>query len=550
MKDASTAPGDATKPEPPKGAGDSTGSTAPPTNQTAIPPHLKDDPDAVAASKELYLAQIRRQIAEAEAARTQAGLPAAPTIPEIKAPTDRSVAVGDGAGTAVATLAAARAMDAVGFELGSRIASSVIGSELPSEKPALHPIVEHYENPASRGERRVLEGRQREAQQRLSQAATVCVIDSPSLALATLAKLEIEGRLRAYASVFSESSRVGDDLQGRASDDLREPIKETLNQELRQGSARSVVATFAPAAKVLSAAAGFAGAIAKSGVELVSALQSRYALHARAVDLDRTALVTATIDRVLDASIKVCWPRFQPIDRSPLLQLLREATTHRDRFALAHRARTTVIAPRPPEAPERDGSDGQSGGAPGGTTDEPRQETDAQSDSGQQGPGVGATSQGQHGRDDAVTGTTHPLEVDGYRSHIVEPEPAGDEDQLVGTAGDLISGFDSFVQAIAEADDEGSSPLLEAALIEAALPPTETREKTFLLFLGLTASGADAMTGQGLIKGSSAAVVGFAQAYFVLTRPDGTILNAGTSTKHESISLKLETAALKFGGSD
>jgi hypothetical protein len=64
------------------------------------------------------------------------------------------------------------------------------------------------------------------------------------------------------------------------------------------------------------------------------------------------------------------------------------------------------------------------------------------------------------------------------------------------------------------------------------------------LYTDITAQGADAITAYGILKGSQASFVGFAQVYYALTRRDGTLLAAGTITTSKSASLDLNSAVL------
>ncbi len=283
-----------------------------------------------------------------------------------------------------------------------------------------------------------------------------------------------------------------------------------------------VAAMAVPALGALTLAVNTAGALAKFGVELVGALQSRYAIHAQAVSLDRTALVAAVIDRLLDAPITVRWPRFERIETSSLLDLVMEATIARDQFAIAHRVRTTPPPTPPPPTGGTLAKDNGTKDAPGDGT-----------------PDNGNGTQNPPADTESLTKRPSPPQ---------KPPETPPVDPITATGGDLVTGFDAYIQAITKVDSEGVSPLVEAALIEAALPSDP--KKKFLLFLGITAQGADGMTGQGLVRGSTAAFVGFAQAYFVVTRPDGSVLTAGTSTKYNSIKLGLNDGRVAFGDTE
>ncbi len=202
-----------------KPADDSTTEEAAPS----IPPELATDRDVLDALKAATLAELGKRKAEADAGSDKAGRPEAPSLDEIKPPSDREVKVGDGAGKATAALASARSLKSVGFAIGSRVAAAITGIELPPTRSRLPAIVEYYQGSNPTTDQARLDQLEREAQAKRDGAASVYVIDSPSLALATLSAVEIRERLEAYRTTFVANTplvTLTDDDVGRISFDI------------------------------------------------------------------------------------------------------------------------------------------------------------------------------------------------------------------------------------------------------------------------------------------------------------------------------------------
>jgi len=131
---------------------------------------------------------------------------------------------------------------------------------------------------------------------------------------------------------------------------------------------------------------------------------------------------------------------------------------------------------------------------------------------------------------------------------LIEPHETDDPARRAAyeRATNLVDTFDAYVAEITKAGSGGPSPLVEAAGTEFFEPPTERSEEDYLLYVDLSATGADAMTGYGLIKGSTAAFLGFTQAYYALVRRDGTVVASGSITEDVAARLHLDTAALEL----
>ena len=52
--------------------------------------------------------------------------------------------------------------------------------------------------------------------------------------------------------------------------------------------------------------------------------------------------------------------------------------------------------------------------------------------------------------------------------------------------------------------------------------------------------------GYGLANGTSATFLGYLQAYYVLAKPDGTVVTAGTVTNRKFGKLQIKDAKLEF----
>jgi hypothetical protein len=127
------------------------------------------------------------------------------------------------------------------------------------------------------------------------------------------------------------------------------------------------------------------------------------------------------------------------------------------------------------------------------------------------------------------------------------PDDGDDAKRERKEAEELLSNFDKYVATITtDPEGTGAAPLIEAALAEMAVGAAD--EGDALLYVDIAAQGADAVTAFGLLKGSRAAFLGFVQAYFVVARPDGTILGSGSMTEHVSAPIDLETAELTVAG--
>ena len=129
---------------------------------------------------------------------------------------------------------------------------------------------------------------------------------------------------------------------------------------------------------------------------------------------------------------------------------------------------------------------------------------------------------------------------------LAEPEPPEDATKKVAfeRAKKLVDAFDAFVTEITKPGASGLSPLVESAATELFEPPPETSATDYLLYVDISAKGADAMTGYGLFKGTTAAFLGFSQAYYVLVRRDGTVVTSGSITDDVAARLHLDTANL------
>ena len=135
---------------------------------------------------------------------------------------------------------------------------------------------------------------------------------------------------------------------------------------------------------------------------------------------------------------------------------------------------------------------------------------------------------------------------DELESRLPEKEPKNPEGKRVYThAKTLIERFDTYATGImSEPKAGGPSPFLEAALFEVSLPVADPTREDILLYADLSSQGADAMTGYGLARGTTAAFLGFAQVYFTATARDGALLWAGTSTVYTNGKLDMSSAEI------
>lgn len=131
---------------------------------------------------------------------------------------------------------------------------------------------------------------------------------------------------------------------------------------------------------------------------------------------------------------------------------------------------------------------------------------------------------------------------------LIEPVPPDDATKKAAfeRAKKLVDAFDAFAVEITKPGASGFSPLVESAATEFFEPPTDASEHDYLLYVDISEKGADGMAGYGVWKGSTAAFLGFTQAYYVLVRRDGSVVLSGSITDDLTAQLHLDTAILEL----
>jgi hypothetical protein len=113
----------------------------------------------------------------------------------------------------------------------------------------------------------------------------------------------------------------------------------------------------------------------------------------------------------------------------------------------------------------------------------------------------------------------------------------------------LVDEFDAYAREITT-DPEGAdrSRLVEAAFIEMTYGLPDSKD--LFLIADISGKGAEGTLGYGVIKGSSAAFLGWVQVYYVLSDRAGSIKATGTLTYHMTADLELGDASVSIGSTN
>ena len=436
--------------------------TADAQNSAAITAKAVADADKAAAD-------ARTTAAQATTAEAKAGIPDVPTLPKVENPEDKSVSVQDTGGAGTAAYTAAQALEGLGEDVGLELAWA-LGTKQDKKPrryrdprfeamgiPAPDAATATPDPPDTSGTGTGAAGKK-----------TVWIMDAMTPSEAGIVLLELRARLTAFTTQLNETLPLPKEApkKGPAA-----KVKRLLD-EIESRDLAVMAATGGLPGAALAAggwAISTAGGLVNFGVQLVSALRSKYALYGRQVTLNRQALLSSVAGVLIGAGVAVRWPRFSSANTSRLI----------DEFTAACTARDALDARLPGTAP-----------------------------------------------------TAEPAKTNYDR------------------AKKLIDRFDVYAASVLTAPTTGGqSPFLEAALFEVSLPPAAADREDILFYCDISAQGADAITGYGVAKGSTASFVGFVQAYFAATTRDGNLVWAGTSTVHSKTTLNLATGDLLEGTS-
>jgi hypothetical protein len=436
--------------------------TADAQNSAAVTAKATAEADKAAAEADKAKAEARTAAASATTAEAKAGIPDVPTLPKIENPEDKSVSVTDTGGAGTATYTAAQALEGLGEDVGLEVAWALHAPNIQKPRRYRDPRFDAMGLPDRAASQ---DGTTSDDTATAAPVKTVWIMDSMTPSEAGIVLMELRGRLTAFtkqlddtfaAAPSAPTKKAGDEKE---IDDLLASI--TKDDIAVQGVGGGLhLSALNPAGWAISTA----GALVNFGVQLVSALRSKYSLYGRQVNLNRQALLSATAGVLLTAGLKVGWTRFSAANRSSLIEQFTAACTARDGLD------SRLPAKEPQEA--------------------------------------------------------------------VAKEP-------YQRAKKLIERFDTYSESIMTAPaGGGQSPFLEAALFESSLPPASEDREDYLLYEDISASGADAITGYGIVNGSTAAFLGFVQAYFTVTTRDGSLVWAGTSTIHTNARLDLKSGVI------
>lgn len=262
---------------------------------------------AAAQKATIDLDTARATLREATAKATTAEKEASQfSLPEIKEPTDKSATIGETAGTATSLLTSALALEEVAKEI-----AGIVRNELDPGHANPRPL------------RRVV------------------LVEDLHISERELLRNTIISRLEAFKTAF-EAPAEPEQPPAIETRDLDVMLKELMESKgLRMAiGPLALPVVIAGATKLATAAATIGPAVIGFGLQLASALRSKYSLIGRTVDPDRRTLQVEVAEHLLaagDPALRVMWPLLRAETETYLMRLFRDACVARDAYAARHR---------------------------------------------------------------------------------------------------------------------------------------------------------------------------------------------------------------------